>query len=42
LYALNQRSDSITIFRIDAKTGLLHFTDNYVPADNSTVMLFQH
>ena len=40
LYVCNQRSDQITCFRIDKRTGLLHFTGQYTPVGTPTCIIF--
>ncbi|MEO6966705.1 MAG: lactonase family protein [Acidobacteriaceae bacterium] len=40
LYACNQRSDQITSFRINSKTGELAFTGQYTPVGTPTCILF--
>lgn len=40
LYACNQRSDQITSFRIDKRTGLLNFTGQYAPVGTPTCIIF--
>ena len=40
LYVCNQRSDQITSFRIDKRTGLLHFTGQYTPVGTPTCIIF--
>lgn len=40
LYACNQRSDQITSFRIDRKTGQLAFTGQYTPVGTPTCIVF--
>lgn len=40
LYACNQRSDQITSFRIDKRTGALSFTGQYTPVGTPTCILF--
>jgi 6-phosphogluconolactonase len=40
LYACNQRSDQITSFRIDKRTGLLSFTGQYTPLGTPTCIIF--
>jgi 6-phosphogluconolactonase len=40
LYACNQRSDQITSFRIDKRTGLLSFTGQYTPVGTPTCIVF--
>jgi 6-phosphogluconolactonase (cycloisomerase 2 family) len=40
LYVCNQRSDQITSFRIDRRTGLLNFTGQYTPIGTPTCITF--
>lgn len=40
LYVCNQRSDQITCFRIEKRTGLLHFTGQYTPVGTPTCIIF--
>jgi 6-phosphogluconolactonase len=40
LYVCNQRSDQITSFRIDKRTGLLKFTGQYTPVGTPTCIAF--
>jgi 6-phosphogluconolactonase len=40
LYACNQRSDSITSFRVDRNTGQLHFTGQYIEVGAPACILF--
>jgi 6-phosphogluconolactonase (cycloisomerase 2 family) len=40
LYSCNQRSDAITIFRINRETGNLTFTGQYVPAGTPAIIVF--
>jgi 6-phosphogluconolactonase (cycloisomerase 2 family) len=40
LFVCNQRSDQITSFRIDKRTGLLHFTGQYTPVGTPTCIIF--
>ena len=40
LYVCNQRSDQITSFRIDKRTGLLRFTGQYTPVGTPTCIIF--
>jgi 6-phosphogluconolactonase len=40
LYACNQRSDNITSFRIDRKTGMLSFTGQYAPVGTPLCITF--
>ena len=40
LYCCNQRSDNITVFRVDRQTGGLDFTGHYAPVGNPSSILF--
>jgi 6-phosphogluconolactonase (cycloisomerase 2 family) len=40
LYCCNQRSDNLAAFRVDAKSGTLAFTGNYVPVGNPSHVAF--
>ena len=40
LFSLNQGADSVTSFRVDAKTGLLRFTGHYLPLGSPATMVF--
>jgi 6-phosphogluconolactonase (cycloisomerase 2 family) len=40
LYCLNQRADSITVFRVDRKTGALNFTGHYTSVGNPSSIVF--
>ncbi len=40
LYCCNQRADNVTVFRVDAKTGGLHFTGQYTPVGNPSSIVF--
>jgi 6-phosphogluconolactonase (cycloisomerase 2 family) len=40
LYVCNQRSDQITSFRINKRTGLLNFTGQYTPVGTPTCIVF--
>lgn len=40
LYSCNQRSDAVTTFRVDRKTGRLTFTGQYTPVGSATAMAF--
>lgn len=40
LYCCNQRSDNITVFRVDRKTGGLNFTGLYFPVGNPSHIIF--
>jgi 6-phosphogluconolactonase (cycloisomerase 2 family) len=39
-YCCNQRGDNIAVFRVDRKTGGLHFTGHYVPVGNPSIIVF--
>jgi 6-phosphogluconolactonase len=40
LYSCNQRSDNLTSYRIDRRTGLLKFTGQYVAAGSPSCIIF--
>lgn len=40
LCCCNQRADNVTVFRVDAKSGGLAFTGQYVPVGNPSVVVF--
>ncbi|HJT77768.1 MAG TPA: lactonase family protein [Gemmataceae bacterium] len=40
LYCCNQRADDIAVFRVDRKTGGLHFTGHYAPVGNPSMLVF--
>lgn len=40
-YTCNQRADNIAIFRVDRQTGLLEFTEQYVPVGNPSCIVFR-
>jgi 6-phosphogluconolactonase (cycloisomerase 2 family) len=40
LYCCNQRSDNITVFRVDRRTGSLKFTKHYTPVGNPSIIVF--
>jgi 6-phosphogluconolactonase (cycloisomerase 2 family) len=40
LYCCNQRGDNITVFRVDRTTGGLHFTGQYTPVGNPSIIVF--
>jgi 6-phosphogluconolactonase (cycloisomerase 2 family) len=40
LYCCNQRSDNITVFRVDRRTGSLEFTEHYTPVGNPSIIVF--
>ena len=39
-YCCNQRGDNIAVFRVDRKTGGLHFTGHYAPVGNPSSIIF--
>ena len=39
-YVCNQRADNVTVFRVDAKTGGLAFTGQYIPVGNPSCVVF--
>ena len=39
-YCCNQRGDTITMFRVDQKTGGLNFTGHYTPVGNPSIIVF--
>jgi 6-phosphogluconolactonase (cycloisomerase 2 family) len=39
-YVLNQRSDHIAIFQLDKMTGMLRFTNQFVPVGNPSKIVF--
>jgi len=39
-YSLNQRSDAVTTFRVNRRTGALAFTGQYTPVGNPSHMVF--
>ena len=41
LYCCNQRADHVTVFRVDRKTGKLHFTGHYTPVGNPSIIVFR-
>jgi 6-phosphogluconolactonase len=41
LYVCNQRSDDLTTFRVDRKTGKLTFTDQYTPVGSPVCIVFK-
>jgi 6-phosphogluconolactonase len=41
LYCCNQRADSVTVFRVDRKTGGLGFTGHYTPVGNPSCIVFR-
>lgn len=40
LYCCNQRSDNVTVFRVDRKSGSLNFTGQYTPVGNPSHVVF--
>jgi 6-phosphogluconolactonase (cycloisomerase 2 family) len=40
LYCCNQRSDNITVFRLDRTSGGLSFTGHYAPVGNPSIIVF--
>jgi 6-phosphogluconolactonase len=40
MVACNHRSDQLTVFRVDARTGGLRFTNQYVPIGSPSMILF--
>jgi 6-phosphogluconolactonase len=40
LYCCNQRGDNIAVFRVDRKTGGLHFTGHYTAVGNPSIIVF--
>lgn len=40
LYCCNQRADNVTTFRVDARTGGLAFTGQYIPVGNPSCVVF--
>ena len=40
LYCCNQRADHVTVFRVNAQTGALTFTGQYVPVGNPSCVTF--
>jgi 6-phosphogluconolactonase (cycloisomerase 2 family) len=40
LYCCNQRSDNLTVFRMDRRTGGLRFTGHYAPVGNPSSIVF--
>jgi 6-phosphogluconolactonase len=40
LYCCNQRSDAITVFRVDSATGALSFTGHYARVGNPSIVVF--
>lgn len=40
LYVCNQRGDNVTVFGVNRQTGLLKFTDHYVPIGNPSAIVF--
>jgi 6-phosphogluconolactonase len=39
-FCCNQRGDNVTVFRVDRKTGGLHFTGHYSPVGNPSSIVF--
>lgn len=40
-YCCNQRTDNVTTYRVDKKTGRLKFTGNYTPVGNPSTIVFR-
>ncbi len=40
LYCCNQRDDNVAVFSVNRQTGLLKFTDQYVPVGNPSIVVF--
>ena len=40
LYCCNQRSDNITVFQVNRKSGHLNFTGRYIPVGNPSMIVF--
>jgi 6-phosphogluconolactonase len=40
LYCCNQRGDNVAVFRVDRKSGALHFTGHYAPVGNPSIVVF--
>ena len=40
LYSCNQRADNIAVFSVDTLSGLLNFTEQYVPVGNPSCIVF--
>jgi 6-phosphogluconolactonase (cycloisomerase 2 family) len=40
LYCCNQRSDNVTVFRVDRASGRLSFTGHYAPVGNPSIIVF--
>jgi 6-phosphogluconolactonase (cycloisomerase 2 family) len=40
LFCCNQRDDNIAVFRVDEKTGGLHFTGHYAAVGNPSIIVF--
>lgn len=40
LYCCNQRSDNVTVFRVNASSGALQFTGHYAPVGNPSHIVF--
>lgn len=41
LYSCNQRSDAITVFRVNRETGELRFTGGYTPVGTPSIIVFR-
>ena len=41
LFCCNQRADHVAIFRVEKATGRLHFTGQYVPVGNPSMIVFR-
>jgi 6-phosphogluconolactonase (cycloisomerase 2 family) len=41
LYSCNQRADNIAVFAVDSDSGALHFTNQYTPVGNPSIIVFQ-
>ncbi|MCJ8355527.1 lactonase family protein, partial [Novacetimonas hansenii] len=42
LFCANQRSDSVTSFKVNAQTGVLDFTWNFTPVGSPTTFAFMN
>lgn len=40
LYSCNQRADNLAIFKVDTNSGMLYFTEQYVPVGNPSCIVF--
>jgi len=40
LYSCNQRSDAVTLFRVDKKSGALNFTGSFTPVGSPAIIVF--